>query len=130
MIRFKIDENLNRDVAETLRRRGYDSQTVSEEGLRGRPDPDVAEVARREGRALVTLDHHFGDIRQYPPDRYRGLIVLRVVPQSRRRVLRLVERVLALLDRTPLEGHLWIVSEGGIRIRPGRSGEEKLPGLE
>ncbi len=123
-MRFKIDENLSRDVAEMLRRHGHDAQTVSEEGLRGRPDPDVAETARREGRALVTLDLHFGNIREYPPDQYRGLIVLRVVPQSRRRALRLVERVLAVLDRTPLEGQLWVVSEGGIRVRPGRSAEE------
>ncbi len=125
-MRFKVDENLNDDVAEALRTGGHDAQTVFGEGLRGRPDPDIAEAARREGRALVTLDLDFGNIREYPPEQYRGLVVLRVVDQSRRGVLRLVERVLAVLNRTPLEGQLWVVSDRGIRVRPGRSAEEPL----
>jgi len=123
MTRFKIDENLHDDVAEALRTHGQDAQTVFDEGLRGQPDPDVAEAARREGRALVTLDLDFGNIREYPPEHYRGSIVLRVADQSRRHVLNVMERVVALLDRAPLEGHLWVVSEGGVRIRPGPSAE-------
>lgn len=123
MTRFKIDENLHDDVAAALQTHGHDVQTVFEQGLRGRPDPDVADAARRERRALVTLDLDFGNIREYPPDDYRGFIVLRVVDQSRRHVLNVIERVAALLDRAPLEGHLWVVSEGGIRIRPGQSEE-------
>lgn len=74
----------------------------------------------------MTLDLDFGNIREYPPEQYRGLVVLRVVDQSRRGVLRLVERVLAVLNRTPLEGQLWVVSDRGIRVRPGRSAEEPL----
>lgn len=124
MMRFKIDENLHDDVAETLSTHGHDAQTVFDQGLRGRPDPDIAEAARREGRALVTLDLDFGNIREYPPEHYRGLIVLRVIDQSRRHVLNVIERVIAVLDRAPLEGHLWVVSEGGVRIRPGRSEEQ------
>ena len=124
MMRFKIDENLHDDVAEALRAHGHDAQTVFDEGLRGRPDPHIAEAARRGGRALVTLDLDFGNIREYPPEHYRGLIVLRVVDQSRRHVLSVMERLVALLDRAPLEGHLWVVTEGGVRIRPGRSEDE------
>ena len=124
MMRFKIDENLHDEVAEALRAHGHDAQTVVDEGLRGRPDADIAETARREGRVLVTLDLDFGNIREYPPEHYRGLIVLRVADQSRRHVLGVMERLLAVLDCAPLEGHLWVVSEGGIRIRPGRSTEE------
>ena len=73
MMRFKIDENLHEDVAEALRKDGHDAQSVFDEGLRGRPDPEIAEAARREGRALVTLDLDFGNIREYPPEQYRGL---------------------------------------------------------
>lgn len=123
-MRFKIDENLHEDVAEALRTHGHDAQTVFDQGLRGHADPEIAEVARREGRVVVTLDLDFGNIREYPPEDYRGLIVLRVVDQSRRHVLRVMDRLIAVLDCAPLEGHLWVVSEGGIRIRPGRTTEE------
>jgi len=120
-MRFKIDENLHADVAEALRAHGHDAQTVFDEGLRGRPDPDIAEAARREGRVLVTLDLDFGNIREYPPEHYAGVIVLRVVDQSRRHVLRVIESVVAVLGAAPLEGHLWVVSEGGVRVRRGQS---------
>lgn len=123
-MRFKIDENLHDDVADLLRGHGHDAQTVFEEGLRGHADGEIAEAARREGRAVVTLDLDFGNIREYPPEQYRGVIVLRVVDQSRRHVLRVMDRLIAVLDCAPLEGHLWVVSESGIRIRPGRSAEE------
>ena len=123
-MRFKIDENLHDDVAEALRAHGHDAQTVFEEGLRGHADPEIAEAARREGRVVVTLDLDFGNIREYPPEQYHGLIVLRVVDQSRRHVLRVMDRVIAVLESTPLEGHLWVVSDGGIRVRPGYSAEE------
>jgi predicted nuclease of predicted toxin-antitoxin system len=122
-MRFKIDENLHDDVAEALRAHGHDAQTVFDEGLRGHADPEVAAAALREGRALVTLDLDFGNIREYPPEHYRGLIVLRLVDQSRGHVLGVVDRVAAALDSAPLDGRLWVVSEGGIRIRPGDSGE-------
>ena len=124
MTRFKTDENLHDHEAEALRARGHDARTVFDEGLRGRADPEIAEAARHEGRVLVTLDLDFGNIREYPPEWYQGLIVLRVADQSRRHVLRVMERVLAVLDCAPLEGHLWVVSEGGIRIRPGNPTEE------
>ncbi|MHB8973998.1 MAG: DUF5615 family PIN-like protein [Pirellulaceae bacterium] len=124
MMRLKIDENLHSDVAELLRTHGHDAETVWDEGLQGHPDPAIAEAARREGRVVVTLDLDFGDIRKYPPEQYRGLIVLRVVDQSRGHILRVMERVIAVLNCAPLDGRLWVVSEAGIRIRPGRSTEE------
>ncbi len=123
-MRLKIDENLHSDVADLLRTHGHDAQTVHEEGLQGCPDSEIAGVARREGRVVMTLDLGFGNIHEYPPEQYQGLILLRMVDQSRRHVLSVMERIIAALDCTPLEGHLWVVSEGGIRIRPGRSTEE------
>ena len=67
----------------------------------------------------MTLDVDFGNIHEYPPEHYRGLIVLRVVNQSRIHVLRVMEQILSVLDCAPLEGHPWVVSEAGIRIRSG-----------
>ena len=55
-MRFKVDENRHEDVAEMLREHGHDARKVVDEGLRGRPDPEIGESARREGRVLVTLD--------------------------------------------------------------------------
>lgn len=64
---FKIDENLPVEAAEILRQAGYDASTVVEQRLGGKPDSDIASVCQQEGRALITLDTDFGDIRAYPP---------------------------------------------------------------
>jgi predicted nuclease of predicted toxin-antitoxin system len=77
-MRFKIDENLHPDVALSLRYKGHDALGVWDQGLKGKRDEDLARVCRLEGRALLTLDVGFADVRTYPPDQYPGLIVLRL----------------------------------------------------
>ena len=123
-MRFKVDENLHEEIAAALRAEGHDAETVYEEGLRGHSDRDIGRVCQREQRAIVTLDLDFGNIREYPPELYPGLIVLRVANQDRPHILWVLSQIFELLDRQPLAGHLWIVSKTGIRIRPGISMEE------
>ncbi len=116
-MRFKVDENLHSDVAEALRSRGHDAVTVRDQQMRGNTDARLSEVCRAEGRAIVSLDLDFANIRDYPPQDYPGLIVLRLADQSRPSVLRTFSSVLDLLDREALAGCLWIVEEHRVRIR-------------
>ncbi|MGH9448493.1 MAG: DUF5615 family PIN-like protein [Terriglobia bacterium] len=118
-MRFKTDENLHPDVAAFLREEGHDVLTVWDQELQGKSDKRVVEVCRSEGRALVTLDTGFADIRSYPPRELPGVIVLRLNSQSRRHVLQALPRVLNLLGTEPLPGRLWIVDEGRVRVREG-----------
>lgn len=118
-MRFKTDENLHPDVALFLRTEGHDALTVWDQGLRGRRDPDIAEACRSEGRALITLDVGFADIRVYPPQDFSGLIVLRLGQQSCLHVLHVLPQVIALLKRERLTGQLWIVDEKAVRVREG-----------
>jgi predicted nuclease of predicted toxin-antitoxin system len=118
-MRFKIDENLHPELAGFLRQEGHDALTVWDQGLRGRPDTDLALVCQSERRALITLDAGFADIRTYPPENFTGLVVLRLADQSRRSVLAVFPRVLDLLNREPLTGQLWIVDEQSVRVREG-----------
>jgi hypothetical protein len=46
--------------------------------------------------------------------------VLRVENQHKERLLALMTHVIEELPKRPIEGHLWIVEEQGIRIRMGR----------
>jgi predicted nuclease of predicted toxin-antitoxin system len=114
---FKIDENLRDEVAEFLVREGHDAMTVHAEGLRGCVDPVLTQHCLNEGRALVTLDLDFADIRAFPPTTGAGIIVLRVHEQSRANVMRAMPRIADLLKREPLAGRLWIVTDAGVRIR-------------
>ena len=116
-MQLKIDENLHPDAARLLRHHGYDAMTVGEQGMRGEDDSDIAEVCHREKRALVTLDLDFSDIRDYPPEDYHGLIVLRLNDQSRAAVLNVIDRMIPMFNTESPVGRLWIVDEHQVRIR-------------
>jgi len=116
---FKVDENLPIEAALSLQSAGHDAVTVQDQRMVGEPDPRLAHVCQLEGRALVTLDLDFADIRAYPPNDYRGLIVLRPRTQSKPLVVSLVTTILPLLTHEQLDGRLWIVQESGVRIRGG-----------
>jgi predicted nuclease of predicted toxin-antitoxin system len=118
-VRLKTDENMPSAVVHLLRDAGHDVETVVEERLGGAPDPAVIAACVREGRALVTLDKDFTDIRAYSPGDFTGIVVLRPYDQRAASIMRVVRRLLPHLDDgiDPLIGRLWIVDERGVRIR-------------
>ncbi len=86
-MKLKVDENLPIEVAEALRLAGHDALTVHDQRLTGRPDAELADVCRAEGRVLVTLDTDFANIQRYPPAQHHGLIVMRLARQDEPYVL-------------------------------------------
>lgn len=66
MIAFKLDENLPADAVSLLAQDQHDVSSVVQQGLGGHADPDVSRVCRSEGRALVTLDLDFANVRVHP----------------------------------------------------------------
>ena len=69
-MRFKLDENLPGALAKIFVEAGHDASTVVDQGIGGAADPDIASVCQSEGRAIVTMDMDFADIRLYPPQHY------------------------------------------------------------
>ncbi|MBI4771350.1 MAG: DUF5615 family PIN-like protein, partial [Chloroflexi bacterium] len=67
IVRFLIDADLPRSVAQVIRQRGHEAVDVRDIGLRSAKDAVIAEHARSEGYCLLTGDHDFSDIRRYPP---------------------------------------------------------------
>jgi predicted nuclease of predicted toxin-antitoxin system len=116
-MKFKIDENLPIEVAEVLRRAGYEAATVYDQNLASVIDHTLALVCQTEQRALITLDTDFADIRSYPPGHYAGIVVLRLKQQDKRSVLKVVARLVKAFATEELERTLWIVDERRIRVR-------------
>ena len=118
-MKFKIDENLPAESAETLRQSGFVADTVADENLSGSDDEAVVARSRLDDRVLVTLDLDFANIRAYPPGEHSGIIVLRLKRQDKSTVLRYVRRLAtALANRSP-QGELWIIDGNRIRFRQG-----------
>jgi predicted nuclease of predicted toxin-antitoxin system len=116
MAAFKLDENLSPGLRVVFDRAGLDVATVGDQGLQGATDERVSEACRREGRCLVTADQDFAQILLYPPSSYAGIIVLRDPRPSLVRLENLVRQVISALQRESVEGRLWIVEPGRIRI--------------
>jgi predicted nuclease of predicted toxin-antitoxin system len=125
-MKFKIDENLPVEVVELLKDNGHDAMGVFEQSLSGAPDTRIAEICQKETRALMTLDTDFSDIRTYPPDKFYGLIVLRVKRHDKPHVLSVVNRLIDMLLKEPLVRRLWIVEEGRVRIGGGDDDSKNL----
>lgn len=122
--RFKVDENLPVEVVQALIGGGHDAMSAEEQGLAGAPDEELAKVSREEGRVLVTLDLDFADIRSYPPERFPGVVVLRLARQDKASALRATERVLSVLSTMAPSGRLFIVEDERVRARGGDDGED------
>ena len=58
-IRFHLDENCHRAVAEGLNRRGVDVTTTPEAGLLNATDNEQLVFCEAQGRVLFTQDHDF-----------------------------------------------------------------------
>jgi predicted nuclease of predicted toxin-antitoxin system len=118
---FVIDEALPRSLAEAIRASGHEAVHIRDIGMQGASDVAVFDYAQREGAVLVTPDLEFGDIRDFPPGRHCGVVLLRM-PRvvTAPRLAGEVVRLLRGLTEADLRGNLVIVEPGHVRIR--RSG--------
>lgn len=121
-MRIKLDENLPRSAAQPLLDRGYDVDTVVDEGLAGKPDPQVVVAATSAERILFTLDRGLGDIRTYPPGSHAGIVVLRVDNQSPRAVRDAVTELTKVVALDNVVGCVGVWREGEFRLRRPRAG--------
>ena len=67
MANLLADENFSRSVVEALRALGHDVRTAQEEGLGGRPDPEVLAAATALGRIMLTHDRDFVRLHRADP---------------------------------------------------------------
>ena len=116
-MKFKLDENIGRRGLELFVSAGHDAVTVADQGLAGAEDQRLYAVCTAEDRALVTLDHDFGQVLRFPPEATKGVVVLelpsRPTPES---LLERIREFLLVLPIQRLEGRLWIVEPGRVRI--------------
>ena len=116
-MKFKIDENLPVEVADEIRGRGDEADTVFDERLSGCPDAEVLAAAAKGKSVLLTMDKGIADVRRHPPADFRGIVLLRPKQTGRLATVQFIRCHLPTLLETELAGRLVVVSEAGIRIR-------------
>ena len=73
MIKFLLDENVPLSIGAFLRDMSFDVLHAKEVEMLGASDDHIMELARHEGRALITFDKHFANLVLYPPNTHGGL---------------------------------------------------------
>ncbi len=122
-MKFKLDENFGSRTQELFRAVGHSVDTVRDEALQGCSDRQLFESCRREARCLVTMDLDFADVVRFPPAESGGLVVVRPPRNLTLSTLEgLIQQFLSALTQISLEGQLWIVEPGRIRIHQGEGG--------
>ena len=120
-MRFLIDEDLPHSVVDLFHRYGHSASHVRDIGLRGAKDDQIARYAHRNDLCLVTGDFDFSDIRNYPPEKYAGIVVLEIPRDAT--VIFILSLLKGFLEQDKLvmglPGKLAIVEAGQIRIRKG-----------
>lgn len=118
-MRFLADENVARPIVEGLRSAGLDVESIVETRA-GASDSQVVEVARQEGRVLVTEDRDFGEMIVRQKLDLPGVILMELARLSNAAAAaRVREIVEAHIDK--LEGNFVVVEPARIRLRPMRA---------
>src|ERR1035438_716572 len=110
-MKFKIDENLPVEIKLLLTQVGHDALTVNDQGLTGNSDTNIAAICGKEGRAFITCDLDFSDIRAYPPEKYPGILVIRSDRQDKPTMVELFRPVVDLISKEQVNKRLWIIEK-------------------
>jgi len=113
-VKIRLDENLPLALQNGLAARGHDVHSVFDENLAREPDERIWEAYTAEDRFLITQDLDFSDARKYPMGTHPGIMILRLVDDSRENLIRVVLQAFTEQDIGSFERALVVVK---IRIR-------------
>src|SRR5262245_9824240 len=120
-MKLKLDENLGELGRDLLIDAGHDVSTVAIQRMSGSHDLALYEACQAEGRVLVTLDRDFGEVLRFPPENTAGIAILDCRGQlSPGTVLARIKELAVLLEVQAIEGQLWIVEPGRVRVHENR----------
>lgn len=82
MLKFLLNANLSPETASFLRGLNFDVKCLLEENLSTIDDEEVINIAKKEGRVIITFDLDFGQIYHFREEGKVGIIVLRLEDQT------------------------------------------------
>ena len=116
-MKLLADECLYLVTTMFLRKHGYDVLTMQETGFIGVKNGEVAELANKEKRTLITRDMHFCNILKFPPENYNGIIVLKIRPDNTSQVHDNLLNFLKKYTKEKIVQTLVIIDHNKFRIR-------------
>jgi len=116
-MKIKLDENLPARLVPLLSKLGHQVDTVSDEGLTGKPDNDVWHKVIQEDRFLITQDLDFSDTRQFQPGTHPGILLVRLREPGANALLEQIGRVIQENSLEDWFGCFIVLTEHKLRVR-------------
>ena len=115
-MKLLANEKVPKSVWRELKREGHDVSSVANTSP-GASDKAVIEIAKNEGRIILTFDKDFGELVFKEKTNVKGVILLRLPPRSADFVL---EKLRDLFSRSEIEfgNSFLVVEEDKVRLRP------------
>ena len=117
MIKFLTDENIPPAVIDFLKNKGLDVKSTQGMAVLGCSDSLVMELARQEGRILISFDKHFSNILLYPPHTHSGVIRIRLHPPLFEDIVQVLDNFIKSFDLAKMKGTLVVLERDGFRVR-------------
>jgi len=108
------DANIPFKLSKLLKETGFD---IIEPPLYAK-DSEIAKLAKLENRVILTFDRHFGNITLFPPEKYFGIIFIRIRPPLINSVLSSLIKLFESVEHSEFKGRLYILSLSGFRVFP------------
>jgi predicted nuclease of predicted toxin-antitoxin system len=117
-MKFLLDENLPRSLAQEVKNLNHEVITVFYAGLQGSDDRIIAKYALQQKAILVTKDLEFGSRLYYPKGSHYGLFIIKLPHNSTKEMI--INDIIILLtdiDVSLFSGNMIILERNKYRIR-------------
>lgn len=111
-----IDQNIGLKTVSFLKQLGFDVKSLGDLNLKGKPDTDIVDVAKSEGRVIITFDKDFGEIYYFSEKGNMAVIVLYLDDQTSENVNSVLNKFLGSSDLKTIINKLVILYKDRMRL--------------
>lgn len=117
MVKLLADECVYKETIDFLKKEKIDIKIVKKKGLESSLDKKILDFCNKNDYVFLTRDKDFGNIINFPPRLFNGIILLKVFPED---VELVHNNLLEFLKTNPaLKGKLAVVDSFKVRIHKG-----------
>lgn len=113
---FLLDHCVWKETQNILEKAGFTCVTLQQLNESNAPDKKVLTIAKSHKAILITRDRDFSNLTVYPLGNHKGIILLRVTPQTIENVHKVLLNTLQIIPPENIKGNLLIITSITYRL--------------
>lgn len=114
-------EKIPFSIVNSLRSLNYEVFDLRERNLYSLSDEEILKLAKEKNLVLITFDKHFSNIIKYPPEKFSGIIRIRIHPPLIEDIINALKSLLEKVKIHEMRGKLIGLEKEGYRIRKDKN---------